>query len=570
MNRIRLLDPKVANQIAAGEVVERPASVVKELVENSLDAESRFISIEVQGGGQELLRVRDDGTGMSRDDLVLSVARHATSKISKIEDLETSFSLGFRGEALAAIAAVGDFSIQSREAGAAHGYRLTVQYGRAGEPQGCAMNPGTEVTVEHLFQQLPARLKSLKTPAREWAAIHQLVQHLAVGFAEVQFRLSSEKRVWLQTTGRGDAEEAILSVWGRDIHRDLISVGYRSERGVAIRGYILPAHIHRGTRHAQSLFVNRRWVSNWVLRNALEEAFRPNIPDRRYPLYWIWIETTPGEVDPNAHPTKAEVRIEQERRLASLLYRTVLDALTERSGSAVLVPETFKPEDPETRQATFSYEPSPNDFPFGQEASVLHQEFRDLVPLAQWAQKYIVAQGPDGLYLIDQHAAHERIYYEEFRRMGQDVTMSQALLIPWTRTLTPGEWATYREHQDVLQQVGFQCEEVGGHTILVRAIPQGFHEQHPDPGVLNAVLQSLEGNNTSQSHHPIAWVENHRYAMAACKAAIKAYRAMSMIEMQHLLDQMARVEDPRGCPHGRPTLLQLRLEEVDRRFGRRG
>lgn len=567
MTRIHLLDPQVANQIAAGEVVERPSSVVKELIENSVDAGAREIFVEVTEGGQERLVVRDNGWGMSKDDLVLAVRRHATSKIQWLEDLDFSHTLGFRGEALAAIGSVAHLEIASAEEGQAIGHRLSVEFGRVAPLDPVAMPKGTRVTVSSLFRDVPARKKAMKSVAGELSHLVQVVQHLAVGFPDVQVRLQSGARSLVDTPGSGHRVETLQALLGREMAQGLIPVHYEADGGLLIEGLVLPAHVHRANRAWQGLYVNRRWISNWVLRSAIEEAFKPTLPVRRYPLFWLWLTVDPAEVDPNAHPAKTEVRLARERALAALCYRAVETSLKGGSVSVGWYPDSVPATHAEEQTAwTFGEvgEPSGN-------VEVLHEEFRHLVPLAQWSAKYIVAQGPEGLYLIDQHAAHERIYFERFKRIGDAVMVSQPLLIPWTQTLPGGSWTVYQQHQETLRGLGFDIESLGGRTLVIRAIPQGFHETDVDLRVFDLVLDSLSDTGPQVADdHPISWLENHRYAMAACKAAIKANRPMSMHEMEGLIKEMAGTDDPRGCPHGRPTLLRFSLEEVDRRFGRRG
>lgn len=574
MSQIHILDALVADQIAAGEVVERPASAAKELVENSLDSGARHIDITVGDGGLSFLAVHDDGGGMDREDILLSVKRHATSKIERLEDLVRSPTLGFRGEALAAISAVSRMQIASCQKGAAYGYRVHIDGGVSSEPQPCAMGQGTDIQVEDLFFNVPARLKSLKSPTAELGAVQNTLQHYAVGYPQVALKLTSGGKVLWQTPGQGRIEDIVVQLFGQDVAADLLEVAW-SGQGMAISGFVCPAGRHRGTRQGQSLFINRRWVTNWVLRNAVEEAFRPNVPDRRYPYFWLWVEVDGAEVDPNAHPTKAEVRLDRERMIAGRLYRAVSDVLATHSQSSPLVlrssvVETVQraPSPAHGGQLALTWEQQETSPP--EAGPILHQEYRELVPLGQWQAKYIIAQGPLGLYLIDQHAAHERVYYEEFRKKGHDILLSQPLLIPYTYTCLPGEWAKWQENRDMFAEMGFDVDEVGGTTLLVRALPQGLSSPHGDSGgIIRTVLESLADSEQHQGH-PIFWTQEARYAMAACKAAVKAYRALTLEEMQTLLDMMARTEDPRGCPHGRPTTLHLSLEEVDRRFGRRG
>ncbi len=574
MSRIHILDPLVADQIAAGEVVERSASVVKELVENSLDAGAKRISVTIDDGGRRLIAVQDDGHGMDGDDLVLSVRRHATSKIHVLDDLSRTLTLGFRGEALAAISAVSRTRLWSRPQGEPYGFQLVVEGGRVGELTPAPMAEGTTIRVEDLFFNVPARLKTLRSTSAELGAVQQLLHHYAIGYADVALSLKDQNKVLWATSGNGKIEDAIVLLYGQDIGNSLLSVHAEYE-DLSITGYICPPVKNRGTRQGQSLFVNHRWVSNWVLRNAVEESFKPHLPERRYPYFWLFVTVKPFEVDPNAHPTKQEVRLDRERYIAGKLFRAVEKVLTQQSPSEPLsVPSSSGEAEFHAREPESAFKVSqitwPGDITPKEGRVVLHDEYTSLTPLAQWQAKYIIAQGPLGLYLIDQHAAHERVYYEQFRRMGQDILAAQPLLIPFSYTCLPDEWAKWREYRDMFGEMGFDIAEVGGTTLMVRAVPQGIVNSGRDTGgIVHTVLESL--SDGAHSHgHPIFWTQEAKYALAACKAAIKAYRVMTMAEMQALVDMMASVEDPRGCPHGRPTMLHLTLEEVDRRFGRKG
>jgi DNA mismatch repair protein MutL len=574
MSRIHILDPLVADQIAAGEVVERPASVVKELVENSLDAGAGHIEVQIDDGGRRLIAVQDDGQGMDGDDLLLSVRRHATSKITVLDDLAHTLTLGFRGEALAAISAVSRTSLRSRPHGEPYGFQLVVEGGQAGQLSPVPMAEGTVIRVEDLFFNVPARLKAVKSIHAELGAVQQLLHHYAVGYAQVMLTLKAEDKVLWNTLGNGKADDVILLLYGSEVRDSLLPVHDEFE-DLTITGYICPPVKNRGTRQAQSLFINQRWVANWVLRNAVEEAFKPILPERRYPYFWLFVTLRPFEVDPNAHPTKQEVRLDRERYIAGKLYRAVQKVLARQSSSEPLTVSTnsdqigFHARESEgtvaPAQITWSADNMTTDGPV-----VLHDEYQSLIPLAQWQAKYIIAQGPLGLYLIDQHAAHERVYYEQFRRMGQDILAAQPLLIPYSYTCLPGEWGKWLEYREMFAEMGFDITEVGGTTLMIRAVPQGISSSpHEAGGIVRTVLESL--TDDEQHHgHPIFWTQEAKYALAACKAAVKAYRVMTMAEMRALVDMMSTVEDPRGCPHGRPTMLHMTLEEVDRRFGRKG
>jgi DNA mismatch repair protein MutL len=568
MGRIHRLDPIVANQIAAGEVVERPASVVKELVENSLDAGASRIDIAIVDAGLGIW-VRDDGVGMEPDDLARAVERHSTSKLTVLEDLDHSATLGFRGEALAAIASVSELSLASRVRTEPVGYQLTVSFGTAGTMAAQAMDPGTRVVVQRIFGRQPARLKALRSPAAEFGAIQQVVQQLAICRSGVAFSLSRDQRSVFVSAGREDPRATVAQVFGREVAESALDLDYEGEAGLSVRGLIVPAHQHRANRTGQGLYINDRWVQNWHIRAAVEEAFRPNVPERRYPYFWIWITLPLSQVDPNAHPAKAEVRLDREQAVRAILYRAVRETLETRSQVPMWPEKTFE----EVASLTGAHESQQ----FWSSGSVdlepshsMGGSVAELVPLAQWRAKYIVAQGPEGLYLIDQHAAHERIYFERFRNSRQEVRLAQPLLLAITETLSGAEWAAFLTHRTELAEWGFDVEPLGGTTVSIQAVPQAFRDLDSHRGLLRTVLELLsDGESVAGRQHPVLWSEEPYYAMAACKAAIKAYRPMSMREMQELLAEMGRVADPRGCPHGRPTMWVITLEEADRRFGRR-
>lgn len=577
--RIRRLPPEVRDQIAAGEIVERPASVVKELVENSLDAGARRIEVEVWNGGREQIRVRDNGSGIAAEDLPLAVERHATSKLHSVEELANIQWLGFRGEALAAIAAVSRLTLASRPPEAAFGMRLRVDHGRAGAAEPCAMGMGTLVEVEGLFSDIPARRKALAGAGTEFQRIHRVVAAMAIGYPEVAWHLSHDGRAALTTTGQGDGRDALDQVLGASVAEAAVGIEWEDEAlGWKVRGYLLPPPHGRSNRQSQVLFLNRRWVHNWVLRQAIEEAFRPQLPEGRYAAFWLAIELPRTEVDPNAHPAKLEVRIARERLLGARLYEVVRDSLR-RSGQAVSLSPPTSIGPVEARQGAWQWTgqlarevaPTEESSPLGPEAptTALGQELLELAPLGQWANKYIVAQGPRGLYLVDQHAAHERVYYERFLRQREFGQRRQPLLIPLAIDLPPELFTAWQRHRRILEDQGFECEELGGTTLMVRALPAALAEETVRADLVYRVIEGLDPEGGFGHEHPTSWAEGGAVALAACKAAIKAYRPLAGVEMEALLRQLAGCQDPRSCPHGRPTVLRLGLEEVDRRFGRR-
>ena len=566
MSRIRKLSPVVADRIAAGEVVERPASVVKELVENALDAGARRIRIAVDSGGIDGMRVEDDGEGMSREDLALSVERHATSKLTRLEDLDTLATLGFRGEALAAIAAVSRLRIETRTAEAPHGWALSVYNGAAGGEEPVGRARGTSVHCTDLFLTLPARHKTLATPAAERGHVVQTVAQLAAAHPDVSMELITDGEVVWSTPGDGDLRHAVGAVWGEELAARAFEVGAEALGGaIRVTGLAAPPEDARGNRQGQVVSVNGRTVRNFALRAAAEQAYGELVGSRRHPLFWLLLTIPTPDVDPNAHPAKAEVRIMRERAAAGVVFRAVADALT----TAPTFPlRTGEPASARTEAAELplSWDDRP---PVGADEAPppLHREIQQLIPLGQWAARYILAQGPDGLYLIDQHAAHERVYYDQLvGRAERPATLAQPLLMPIPLTLSAREWAMWQEQREWLERAGFEMSELGGTTVAVRAVP-AFLGRDADLSLLMTVIESL-ATDDGAVRHPVSWILDHTLATAACKAAVKASKGLSVLEMQELVTAMSRSPSPRSCPHGRPTLLVLGLEEVDRRFGR--
>ncbi len=582
MGSIRILTASVRDQIAAGEVVERPASVVKELIENSLDAGSSRIEIRVEGGGKTEISVRDDGQGMDREDLRLSIQRHATSKLETIEDLSRAGWLGFRGEALAAIAAVSRITVTSRVADAPAGSRL-YQAGTAKprlEPVPAAV--GTTVTVEDLFYTVPARLRHLKTDAGELTPIAQLVTALALAYPDIGFHLETGERVILDTPGNASMSAVMLAAFGREAAEASLSLDFSNvDATVRIEGMLVSPAVSRATRQGEIVTINGRLIHNWALRSALEEAYRPELPERRFPVACLKIAIDPQRLDPNVHPQKSTVRIDGERQLAALVHRAVRDCLTGASSmpywhqapdrpkttvEASVYQETVWTEVPglgAPARAQESGEANPS------EASPLANELAGMRAMGQWRHKYIVAEGPLGLYLIDQHAAHERIYFEKFRQDFARSTHSQGLVSGIGLSLSSAVVGELEGRREELERLGFDWSLVGGDTLVVRAVPEALSEPGLDAKRLARVLEGF-CQDGSDNPHPWARWNEAAAAMAACRTAIKAYRPLRDEEITELITQLAACGDPRSCPHGRPTLLHFGLEEVDRRFGRKG
>jgi DNA mismatch repair protein MutL len=586
---IRILPPEVAARIAAGEVVERPASVVKELVENALDAGATRITIEVAAGGVESVRVTDDGCGIEPEELETAFARHATSKLQdpsilpgkdsgQALDLSHIVTLGFRGEALPSIAAVAEVEMVSRPPSAEPAAYLKLgpetppQRGSRGAP------PGTSVSVRRLFARLPARRKFLRSAASETNAIVAVVSHYALAYPEVRFSLLLDGRQGLQTAGSGDLRDAAAAVYGVDVAAAMLPVS-GSHGEIAVEGLAGPPHVSRSSRGDISLFVNRRWIQNRRLAFAVEEAYQGMLMVGRHPIAVLNIRIPLGEVDVNVHPTKAEVRFRDESAAFSAVQRAVREALVGSApvpsaapaGSAGapdldLAAPAWAPPLWEHARRLEASGPATGASPGDKAAAPTPaQALPVLRVIGQFGATYIIAEGPDGMYLIDQHAAHERVLYERFwqerqRRQPQ----VQGFLQPLTIDLSARQRALLREQEEALRAHGFEIEPFGDGACLVRSVPQplalpGKGDVREAIGrFLDLLLEEDEGDHRD------------RVAMSlACHGAIRAGKVLSLDEMRELARQLEETESPHTCPHGRPTMLHMSADLLARQFGRR-
>ncbi|MCL6475289.1 MAG: DNA mismatch repair endonuclease MutL [Firmicutes bacterium] len=591
VTRIHLLEEHTVNRIAAGEVVERPASVVKELVENSIDAGARTIIVEVEQGGKRLIRVTDDGEGMSPADALLSIQRHATSKIRDAEDLQSIVTLGFRGEALPSIASVSRFELLTRRADLDTGMRLLVENGQVVEAEECAARNGTTVTVRDLFYNTPARLKFLKSVATELSHITELMTRFALAFPEISFRLLHNGQEIFVSQGSTDPRHALLAVFGRDVARELRSIDY-TQGSLRITGYVSPPHLTRPTRAMQSFFVNRRLVRHRVLSKALDDAYRTLTPEGRHPVAAIFLQVPPYSVDVNVHPTKAEVKFSHEGEV----YHAVLTAIRQALLQQGMIPSALPglqsglniPQ-PAGRPATGQpvWQPSPLPPQEVLHAELLRRAGIDLtqaasteVPpavrpyaemlegfqvLGQIHRTYIVASSLHGLLIIDQHVAHERVLYEKLTvlRQRQPVPV-QHLLTPLVFHLDRRTAALLGEHLQEIQDMGFLLEPFGSDSVVLRGVPAWLGQRNVE-ALVRDLLDEISELGV-QRRLPLT--DETLVATTACKMAVKAGDALSHAEMTHLLQELAETENPYLCPHGRPVVLVLSIEELERRFKR--
>ena len=594
---IRLLSSEVASQIAAGEVVERPASVVKELLENSLDAGAHTVAIAIEEAGKKLIEVADDGSGIPSDELELAVSRHATSKLVRSDDLFSISTLGFRGEALASISSVSRMTITSRVENEMEGARLRVEGGKAGKLTKVGTTVGTSVRVEDLFYNVPARLKFLKTDVTERRAIDSLVTRYALAYPYKRFKLSDGKNTTLQTSGDGDRRAILAALYGVDVAKQMLEI-MAEEEGYRLTGLISPTSLTRSNRREITFFINGRWVHDVSLSMALLQAYHTLLMVGRYPLTALFLEIKPEEVDVNVHPAKAEVRFRNQDKIFSFVQRSVRKALLAYSPVPNVAPSLWG------TTHTVQVEPRNNA---GVDWAIAHDEKLQLnsdqlpadgdqsletaqtgsseistqsvqspasqltaIPLlrliGQIGATYLVAEGPDGLYLIDQHAAHERVLFEKL--MAQHAMKnipSQSLLTPAVVTLPPYSGQLLITHLPVLQHFGFDVEEFGPNTFQIRAMPSLF--MGGDPAVaLHALVEDFE-----EDESPLQNEIEAKLAARVCKRmAVKAGQALSSEEQRALLIDLESCDSPRTCPHGRPTMIHLSVDMLERQFGRRG
>jgi DNA mismatch repair protein MutL len=576
---IKVLPPELAMKIAAGEVVERPASVVKELVENSLDAGASQVTVEIQGGGIHLIRVSDDGQGIPASEVELAFQRHATSKLESPEQLDSVATLGFRGEALPSIAAVSRLTMTTRTRQSPGGYRVELRWGQpAGAgPQGCP--PGTSVEVLDLFGNLPARRKFLKSSSSETARVQELVARYTLAFSSVRFQLLVDGRLALATPGNGKPREALLAVYGAETAKGMLEVhGEDPETGYRVGGFVSVPALHRANRSYMTFYVNRRWIQNRMLSYAVEEAYHGLLPDKRYPLAALDLSLPYADVDVNYHPAKREVRFHLEGKVFSTLQRAVRATLMADSpvpqvhgtlGGLVGAPAA-QPPDPVGWKASF-FPRSPfgggqgGSYPLGPDPdkSGPLQAPPALKVVGQVKLTYIVAEGPEGMYLVDQHAAHERVLFDRLRRPpAKDQTQLQTLLAPVTVELTPGQAEVLRSNAEFLAGYGFEVEAFGGNSYLLRAVPGVLTAQDPAQALTNVLdMVALEGGLREQ--------EDALAASIACHAAIRAGKSLEEAEMRALLEQLEATDNPHTCPHGRPTMIHFSSYNMEREFGRR-
>ena len=599
MNRINLMSPELANMIAAGEVIERPSSVIKELVENSIDAKATRIEVDIYDVGRKLIRVKDDGFGMSREDAKLAFKRHASSKVKSVYDLMRITSLGFRGEALPSIASVSNVILLTSDG--EEGTKICLSPSKEMEVSDAALRKGTTFEIRDLFFNTPARMKYLKSDKTENSSSIEVMEHLSMCYSDVSFVLRIDGKTIFETTGRGDLKEVIALIYGKEVAKKLLEVSFEGE-GYSFSGYIGEPSISYSTRYDILNFLNRRSVYVPKVQKAFIDAYKDYLPPSRYPFVAVNFFVDYSLVDVNVHPTKREVRLSIEEEVASNVYKEVKRSLllTRQSFvSSSISGATLTFEQPTLKEDDFAniFEENEKKQPqeafkdvvtlfdeFDKEENESHikdsliveddvsprfeskTNFPSLTLIGQVFDTYLLAQGEDGLYFIDQHAAAERINFEKCEDDFNSSSSRVVPLIPLVIELPYSSLTNYdKEHILALESLNIYTSSFGGNAIKVDEIPSYLSEEDDESVLRDIILSTLKGNKVD-----IASLKRLSIASRACKMSLKANRLLTREEQLRLLKNLAKCRNPLNCPHGRPTIVKVSKYDLEKMFKRTG
>lgn len=628
MGKIRLLPEALASQVAAGEVVERPASVVKELVENSIDAGSSNIEVKVQRGGIALIRVTDDGCGMNRDDALMCLERNATSKIRTKDDLSAILTLGFRGEAIPSIASVSKFRLVTREPDSLTGTEITINGGKVISVKDCGEPAGTQIEARSLFYNLPARRKFLRTENTEFSHLEQVVKTQAIAHENIRFSLVRNDRLLFQLPATTNIRERIGGLVGIDLTGRLLEVETHEHKNIRVRGFIGPPGMGRSDRRQQLSFLNGRPVEAAIITRALREGYHTALMKGQYPVTFLFIETEPTAVDVNVHPAKREVRFHDGFAVQDAIIGAVQQTLraqmtrpvsgvgltgTKREATALdvvqdeLIPtseqrslrkdwsdmnQTLEEQSSSskaeeklfTAQERERAETENNQESLVSEVTTLYGETSEATPstntddetrqmkasdyrlIGVVGKLYVILESAEGLVLMDQHAAHERVLFEEMkRRMESEEIPSQSLLSPIMVDLTPRDFDLIEKNLDVINKLGLSAEPFGGTTLKIDSLPSFLKSDDPE-GFLQELIDEIRASSERMSKLRLG---EDMIATTVCRHAVKANDLLHDREMEKLLEDLLDCDMPFCCPHGRPTLIQISFSELERKFGRR-
>ena len=593
MSFVHVLDDNTINKIAAGEVVERPASVIKELVENAIDAKADRIEVEIMAGGTSFMRVSDNGIGMSREDAEKAILRHATSKIVQVDDLQAIATLGFRGEALPSIASVSRFNLQTRQAGAELGTEIKITGGKTTEIGVAGCNLGTTIRVEDLFFNTPARKKFLKTNNTESGRINEFIIKLAISHPEIAFKLINNNKSSLATPGRGDLKETLQSLYGASVGQSLLPLEFEDE-DIKLWGFVSKPSAIRSSRSWQTFIVNGRIIASRAIAKAIDNAYHALIPKSGYPLIALNIEVPQHTIDVNVHPQKTEMKFEDESRIFKAVYKSVLDAVRPNGqvgqlGQLAAQADHVQQHVEKGLQELNFGQPVMN-FPLREEKpamtwqegtialaqdksvksvqSVVDEEEKlptaGMIPIGQVDDTYIIAQDEDSLYIVDQHAAHERVLFDRFSAQAEHIP-SQQLLVHLILDFSTHESQIIEENLELLAGLGFGLEPSGPNQFRLMEVPADVPSSQAEE-FIREVLASME-----ELHRPTAAeLRQAVLATTACKAAIKAGFKLNYRQMEILLQELNDTAMPYTCPHGRPTIIKFSSDELAKMFKRTG
>ena len=612
MRAIAVLDQVTIDKIAAGEVVERPSSVVKELVENAIDAGASAVTVEIKDGGKTFLRITDNGSGIPKSQVLLAFLRHATSKIQKVEDLQEIASLGFRGEALSSICAVSQVELITKTASDMAGVRYIIEGGIEKSIEDIGAPEGTTFLVRNLFYNVPARSKFLKTAATEGGYISSLMEQIALSHPEISFKYMMNGQVKLHTSGNGNQKDVIYQIYGRDITRELMEIHFKNEL-MEIHGYIGKPTVSRGNRNFENYYINGRYVKNKILMRAIEDAYKGFLMQHQFPFVSLQISMTGNGLDVNVHPAKMEVRFSREQEIYQTLYRVLSDALYQRELipevsferkqpqkketqklSKASIPEPFEksrltqPVQPKVLRETVSYPSiavkqsdittkpkSENKIQIEKSKPAFHQEsFFEQPMLSEQARRkhkligqlfdtYWLVQYEESFYIIDQHAAHEKVLYERIVKELENSTVhAQYLSPPIVISLSMEEEELLKTHKQLFEEFGFDLEHFGGREYNIRAVPSNLYGINQKALFLE-LLGDLDKDGKQTPD-----ILLHKLATTACKAAVKGNQRLSPAEADRLIDELLQLENPYHCPHGRPTIISMTKTELEKKFRR--
>ena len=646
MGSIHLLDNSLINKIAAGEVVERPASVVKELMENSIDAGATSITVEVNEGGIGMIRITDNGRGIPKDEVKTAFLRHATSKLTSIEDLEDIMTLGFRGEALSSIASVAQVEMVTKTKDSSTGTRIVINGGIVEKEEEAAANEGTVFTMKNLFYNTPARRKFLKKPATEGGYVSEIVNRIALGHPEIAVKYINNGNTIMQTNGGGDLRAAILYIYGKQIASQMLETSY-SKEGFTVEGYAAKPELSRGNRNYENFFINGRYIKSTVVQNAVEDAYKGKLMVGKFPVFVLNLKVPANTVDVNVHPTKLEVRFSDENLIYDIMYNAVTKAL--KQTELIPVVEWDKPKkvkadyvqrvigDIKKPESDFKYDAEPvsksysaadslaekSDFKeeqkkenaknpvlstmdklYGSDAGIYNENndkntkeikrevitdtghteevinkpvltenkeesakkpfFNNYRIIGQIFGTYWIIEQNNCMYLIDQHAAHERALYEDFiEKFKTSKISSQQLLQPVAVNLRESEKVIVEENRELLESFGFEIEEFGARTYAVRAVPYVFNAPS-NVSFFVDIIDMLADKNMKSIYD----TKEDAIATMSCKAAVKGNDRLSYSEAQELIQRLLKLENPFTCPHGRPTIIEMTRYELEKKFKR--